>query len=163
MLSTHQMPAEVEQIGNSGICTDESLRLTYSLEFSHTSLSNPGCLMRLLRPIILILLGAVDRFGYQLAMRHTIATQLIGDNLPRLATITSQQSSDEAHRCSPITPCLQIYINDLTILINCPPKIMLFAIDLNGPARRRRLHQCRRCRRSLDGFPSIVENRLLQI
>ena len=29
MLSTHQMPAEVEQIGNSGICTDESLRLTY--------------------------------------------------------------------------------------------------------------------------------------
>jgi hypothetical protein len=33
---------------------------------------------------------------------------------------------------------LKIYINHFTVLVDGSPQVMLFAIDLNGPARRAR-------------------------
>ena len=35
-------------------------------------------------------------------------------------------------------PVRQVYINHFAILIDCPPEVMLFAVDLNGPAHRAR-------------------------
>ena len=45
-----------------------------------------------------------------------------------------------------LTICLEIHINHFAILIDGPPQLVLLAIDLNGPAHRRRLHQCKTCR-----------------
>jgi len=43
--------------------------------------------MRLLRPIILILLGTVDRLRDKLTVSNTIASQLIRNDLPGLAAM----------------------------------------------------------------------------
>ena len=61
MLGTEFMPTQVKQIGHSGMYTQKSLGLSDRLEPSHPSLSHPGRLVRLLRPIILILFSTVDR------------------------------------------------------------------------------------------------------
>jgi hypothetical protein len=53
--------------------TQESLSLSHGFELAHSSLPNPGRLMRLFRSIILILLGTVDRLGHQLPMSDPIA------------------------------------------------------------------------------------------
>jgi len=68
------MPTEVEQIADRGMGTQKSLRLPGRLELTHPSLPDPGRLMRLLSPIILILLCTVDRLWYQLTMCNTIAS-----------------------------------------------------------------------------------------
>jgi len=33
---------------------------------------------------------------------------------------------------------MQVHVNHFAVLIHCSPKVMLFTIDLNGPARRAR-------------------------
>ena len=74
MLSSNQVPAEIEQVLHSSMCTQKPLSLTHRLESPHPSLSNPGRLMRLLCPVILILLRTVNRLGYQLTMSDTVAS-----------------------------------------------------------------------------------------
>jgi len=68
----------------------KSLSLPHRLELTHPSLPYPGRLMRLLCPIVLVLFGTVDRLGYQLSMGDTIASQLVGHDLPGLASVASQ-------------------------------------------------------------------------
>jgi hypothetical protein len=51
------------------------------------------------------------------------------------------QALEEALCRSPISFRLKEYVNNLTILVDRPPKIMLLAVDLNGPAHRRRLRR----------------------
>ena len=68
---------------------EKPLSLPYRLEPAHPSLSHPSRFMRLLGPVILILLGAVDRLGYQLTMRYSITTQLVSDDLSGFATMVA--------------------------------------------------------------------------
>jgi len=67
--------------------TEKSLGLPDRFEPTHPSLSNPGVLMRLLSPIILILFGTVDRVRNQFPMSNAIAPQFIGDYLPRFTVV----------------------------------------------------------------------------
>ena len=69
---------------------DKPLGLLHRLELPHASFTHPGCFVRLLHPIILILLGTVDYLGHQLPMGDTIATQLVSHDLPGLADMTMQ-------------------------------------------------------------------------
>ena len=71
----------------------------------------------------------MDRLWYQVPMSNAIATQLIGHDLPRLATMRTQQSPEEPFRCCSIPLRLKIYVDHLTVLVNRPPEIMLFAVD----------------------------------
>jgi hypothetical protein len=69
VLSADQAPSLFEQVTNSGMSTQESLCLPNRFELAHPSLPDPGRLMRLLGPIILILLGTVNRLRSQFPMR----------------------------------------------------------------------------------------------
>ena len=97
--------------------------------------------MRLLCPVILILLRTVNRLGYQLTMSDTIASQLIGHDLSRFMTMASQKPLEEALCSRTISTGLKIHIHHIAILIHCSPQIVPLAIDLNGPAHRRRLRR----------------------
>ena len=68
----------------------ESLCLNHRLELSHSSLSYPCRLMRLLRSIILILLGTVDRLRNQLPVSHAIAAQFVSHDLSGFAAMVTQ-------------------------------------------------------------------------
>jgi hypothetical protein len=54
MLSADQMSTQVEDIMDSSMGSNESLRLPYRLEPPHSSFTNPGRFMGLLRSIISI-------------------------------------------------------------------------------------------------------------
>ena len=87
MLSPDQVPTQIEQVTHCSVSRNKPLGLQHALEPSHPPLSDPSCFMRLLSPIILILLSAVDRVGNQLTMSNTIASQFGSHNLPRLDTV----------------------------------------------------------------------------
>jgi hypothetical protein len=63
-------------------------------------------------------------------MRYAITTQFVSHDLPGFLTMASQQTPEEALCSSPITLCLKVHINHFAILIDCPPEVMLLAIDL---------------------------------
>ena len=90
MLSARQVSAQIEYIANRCMRVQKPLSLPNRLELSHPSFSNPGRLMGLLCPIILILFGAVDHIGYQFAMGNTIAAQFICNDLPGFTTVATQ-------------------------------------------------------------------------
>jgi hypothetical protein len=62
VLSSDQMSAEIEQIGNRCMGTQESLSLPDRFESPHPALSYPGRLMRLLCSVVALLIGDLDRF-----------------------------------------------------------------------------------------------------
>jgi hypothetical protein len=73
----------------------------------------------------------VYRFGYQLSMSHTVASQLVRHDLAGLIPVTFEQSLEEALGGLPISACLQENINHFAVLIDCTPKIVLLTSDLN--------------------------------
>jgi hypothetical protein len=75
--------------------TEKSLGLPDRFEPPHSSLPDPGTLMRLLRPIIRIPGGIMNRFRNQLPVSNSIASQLIRHDFPGFATMAPQQASEE--------------------------------------------------------------------
>jgi hypothetical protein len=83
---------------------------------THPALSNPGRLMRPLRPIVGILRIIVDNTWHQLPVSNTITSQLIRHDLPGLAAVVPNQSLEESLRRCSVTAGLQEFINDFPIL-----------------------------------------------
>jgi hypothetical protein len=108
----------------------ESLSLPHRFKLPHHPLSHPGRLMRLLRPIVRVTISNMDRFKKQRLMSNTITSQFVSHNIAGFASTTAQQSLEKAFSCCAITLSLQKDINDLTILINSPPEIVLLAVNL---------------------------------
>jgi len=77
--------------------------------------------MRLLCPVILILLSTVNRAGHHFPLGYGVTTQLIRHDLPWLSATGSHQLPEEALCCCTISPGLQKYINNFSILINGSP------------------------------------------
>src|SRR6056297_3604772 len=71
------------------------------------------------------------RIRRYLAMCHRIATKLVRHDLPGLIAMRPQQPFKKVFRSKSISPGLQKNINHLTILINCPPQIVLLAVYLH--------------------------------
>ena len=63
-------------------------------------------------------------------MSNAITPQFIGNYLSGFTAMASQQTLKESLSSSTITLRLQIHINNLTILIDCSPQVVLFAIHL---------------------------------
>ena len=64
-------------------------------------------------------------------MHDRITAQFFCHDLCRIVAVSHQQSLEEPISHSSSRIFLQIHINNLTILTDCPPKIMLLAIDLH--------------------------------
>jgi len=84
--------------------------------------------MRLLSPIIEILISDMDGVRGNFAVGNWIATQFVGNDLPGLSLITTNEALEETLGSSPIPLLLQADINNLAILIHGPPRIMLLTI-----------------------------------
>jgi hypothetical protein len=85
--------------------------------------------MRNLGAIVGILLGIVDNTRQDRSTGSTIALQLVGDDPEWLLALTAQQSAKEPLGCTLIAAGLQQNIDDITILIDGTPKILLLAVD----------------------------------
>jgi hypothetical protein len=87
--------------------------------------------MRLLCSIIRILISHVDRLRNHFPMRGRVAPQFVRHDLPRFLTMASQWPLEKTHCIITITLGLKIHIYCIATLIDCPPKVMLLAIDLH--------------------------------
>ena len=79
----------IEQVLHSGMGAHKSLRLPYRFESPHPPLPEPGRLMRLFGPVILILIGAVYRLGDEFTVSDPITSQFIRYDLPGFSTMRS--------------------------------------------------------------------------
>ncbi len=73
--------------------------------------------------MVILLLGAMDDGRHHCSVRRAIASQLVGDQPPRLAALPLQQLAEEAFGGSPIAARLDENIDHFTVLINGTPKI----------------------------------------
>ena len=113
---------------NRGMRCHKFLHLPHQFEPSHFSLFYPRGFMRLLSPIIEILISDMDGVRGNFAVGNWIATQFVGNDLPGLSLITTNEALEETLGSSPIPLLLQADINNLAILIHGPPRIMLLTI-----------------------------------
>ena len=66
-----------------------------------------------------------------IALRHTVASQLVGDDHPRLVLQSLEQPFEEALGGFRIAPFLNEDVQRNTMLVNSSPEIMLHALDPN--------------------------------
>jgi len=69
--------------------------------------------------------------GKHLTLRHTVASQLVGDDHPRLVLQSPEQPLEEALGGFRIAPFLNEDVQRNTMLINSSLEIMLHALDPN--------------------------------
>jgi hypothetical protein len=68
------MPAEVKQIVDRSMSSNETLSLANRLELPHTTFTNPSSFMGLLCPIVFILFGGMDRLRNYLSAGYWVAS-----------------------------------------------------------------------------------------
>ena len=73
----------------------------------------------------------MDSLREQRTLRDNIAPQFIRHNFSGLFTLSSEQAFKESFSRCPITARLQKYINNVTVLVNGPPQIVLLAVYLH--------------------------------
>src|SRR4051812_1688995 len=67
--------------------------------------------------------------GHNLALRRTVASQLVGDEHTRRVAQAFQQFAEEPLGGFGIAPALHQDVEDVPILTDCPPQIMNLAAD----------------------------------
>ena len=90
------MPPEIKKVVNSRMDIEKSLRLQFRFKPAHTALANSSRLMRPFSAIMGILRCAMNRLRCQFPMGHTVASQLIRHDLPRLILMALDQTPEEA-------------------------------------------------------------------
>ena len=106
---------------------DESLRLKDGLEPPHSSLPDPGPLMRQLGPIVRVPTGIVRSAGQQLTVGHCITSQFVRHDRSRLAAQAREQAPKEAPGGCRVSSFLKQYVDDFTILVHGPAQVPLLA------------------------------------
>ena len=64
-------------------------------------------------------------------MSHVVAAQFVRDNLTWFAVMFTQESLKKALCGLSITPLLQVYIDDFTVLIYGSPQVVPLTLDLH--------------------------------
>ena len=85
--------------------------------------------MRKLSPVVGILSRIVSNARQDRSLRSTIALEFIGDDPERFFTLTSHQSAEEPLGCLLIATRLQQNVDDITVLVNGTPKILLLTVN----------------------------------
>lgn len=73
----------------------------------------------------------MNRIGNEFSMCNNITSEFISDYLPRFIPMCLQKPFKESPCCLAITTFLKIHIDNLSILINCSPEVMLFTVNLD--------------------------------
>ena len=64
-------------------------------------------------------------------MGNPVTRQFVGDDLPGGLAVSSYQSVEKPLGCAGVTPVLQKNIDDIAMLVDRAPQVMLFTSDLD--------------------------------
>src|SRR5713101_2637027 len=125
------MTPHAEQIPNEAVDRQESLRVSAGLEPPYLTLPLAGRLVRDFDSVVLVLFGAVYHRRHDRAVGNRVAAKLVGDQTPRHTALPFQQFPEEALGCTPIAPGLDENVDDVPVLIDRPPEILLPTLDMH--------------------------------
>src|SRR5262245_10847004 len=123
------MPSNTKEILDTSVDGQESLRLLSRFEPTHLPFSFSGVLMRDFSAIVRVTAGVVRHVRQNSSERSSITFQFIGDDSHWFFALVSQQSQKESFGRTLITARLKQNVDDVTVLIDRPPKVMLLTVD----------------------------------
>ncbi len=126
----HQVTADTKEILRQSVPREESLRLSRGCEPSPVALPLSGGLVRDFRPVVRIVAGVVNGTGHNSAVCGGITPQLVGHEPPGFASLTFQESTEEAVGDPLIATGLDQDVHSIPVLIDSSPEIM--PLPLNG-------------------------------
>jgi len=123
------MPAGAKVLGDGTIGGEEALGVARRLEPLHTLLSLTGRLVGVLRPIVEIPLLTMCHLWEDLPLGGSITLQFIGDNYARYIGQAFKELVKELLGGFLVPTALAQDIQDVALLIDRPPQIVMFALD----------------------------------
>jgi hypothetical protein len=110
-----------EMLRNGTIGGEQPLGLPSRLEPLHAPLPLAGGLVRILRPSVQMALLAMFHTGHELVHGGTVALELVRDAHPRNILAALELLAEEVLGRVLVPPTSGQDIQDMTILIYCPP------------------------------------------
>ena len=124
----------------------EALRLSGRFEPAHLSLALARRLMGEFGPIVLVLPRAVHDRWHRTPMGCGVAAQLVRDHTTWRTALPFQQLSEEAFGGVPITPGLHEDVEDVAVVIDGAPKILLMPPNRDEQFAKYHMSPRRPCR-----------------
>ena len=124
MSRPQEVSTDSEEMLHDTVNRREPLELSGRRETPHLALTLSGRLMRDLRAVVRVLIGAVEHRWHHRATGGRVTAQLVGDQASRHVPLVLQQLAKEAHRGVPIPSRLHEDVEDITGLIDLPPVIV---------------------------------------
>ena len=106
MNGLRQVTSGSEEISDHGVYREEVLGLAWRFEAAHLSLPLPRGLVRELGAVVGIRLRVVHRRRHRLALGRRVASELVGDEPARRATLTLQLLAEESGGRAAVPPTL---------------------------------------------------------
>ena len=131
MFCAHEMSRDCTQVSYRAVNRQESLRLAHRFEAAHRAFALPRRLMGKLGAIVRVLTRVMERVRHHLAMCGSVASEFVGDDLPRRSALLLEKPTEEPDRGCLVPPFLEQDIQDLSIPINGSKQIMLLSVDPN--------------------------------
>src|SRR5215510_13291416 len=123
------MPARTEVLGDGTRGCEEPLGVARKLEPLHMPLPLAGGLVRILRPIVQVPVLPMFHTREDLPLGSSIALKFIGDDHAWYVEQVLEQLAEELLSRPLIPAALHHDIQHVPILIDCPPQIVMLALD----------------------------------
>ena len=126
-----EMAADTKEILHGSVHREKSLRVGTGFEPAHLALPLPGRLVGDFRPVVRVLVRAVNHGRHHGAAGRGVTAQLVGDQSSRDTARSFQQLPEEAYRRPPIAPGLHEIADHVAVFIDGRPQILLPPLDLD--------------------------------
>jgi len=107
----------------------ESLRVPDRREAFHRPLAVPGRLVRVLGAVVQVLRPAMRHRRHELAVRHLVAGELVGDDHPGHVPQARAQAAEELLCGHRVSARLDQNVERVAVLVDRAPQVPLCAVD----------------------------------
>ena len=128
---SEQVTADTKEIQHGSVDREKPLRVGSRFEAAHLTLPLPGRLMGDFRPIVRVLVRAVDHGWHHGAAGCGITAQLVGDQSSRDTALSFQQLPEKAEGRQPIAVRLHENVDRVPVYVHGTPQILLPPLDLD--------------------------------
>ena len=126
-----EVAADTKEILHGSVHREKPLCVRGGLEPPHLALPLPGRLVGDFRPIVRVLVRAVNHGRHHRAAGRWVAAQLVGDQSSRDTALSFQQLPEEAEGRQPIAARLHENVGRVAVFVDGPPQILLPPPDLD--------------------------------
>jgi hypothetical protein len=128
--SRKEMPFRSEMGSEYIVSLKKTLRMLRRLEALHPALSLAGWLMRVLRAVVHVSALPMGHSRRDDFLGRAIAAKFVGDDHAGRPAGGAQQLAQKANSGKTVAPRLHQDVNDVTLLVDFTPEIMLHSFDL---------------------------------